>query len=143
MIQQTIWRPITMLPVFMEMVDGMLQTSYEQLGCLQLVYEKQHVLGNTVISRLIKQYEKQSRDHWLLEGQLEHWQQGDLRLSEKRAIERLVTQASQLKENSRAILKVADAIERIEIESVVSADELTWLQAWGSAAMRSRRSSAG
>lgn len=141
--QQPHWRPITMLPVFIEMIDGMLQTSVEQLGCLQLVHEKQHVLGNTLLARLNKQYTEQLRDHWLLDGQLEYWLQDELRSSEKRAVDRLVQQANLLQENSRAILRVIYVIEHDMMEEAMTMDEFAWLQAWRSGKFRSLRSAEG
>lgn len=121
--QRPHWQPITMLPVFIEMIDGMLQTSVQQLSLLQLVYEKNHVLSNTCLLNIIEQYTEQLSDHWLYQEQFSRWQRGDLRPAEERAVERLKTQIAKLKESNEAIIESAFSLELKALDERNNLDE--------------------
>lgn len=130
--QQPHWQPITMLPVFSEMISGMLETSTDQLGYMQLVFEKPHVLDDATLHRVIEQYTNQLNDHWLFEEQFSRWQRESLRPSEAREVDRLIKQIAQLKESSEAILKIAHSIAHATIDKIMDMDELELIDALAS-----------
>lgn len=118
------WQPITMLPVFIEMVEGMLHTSLEQQGCLQWVYDKPELLDDATLTRVIKQYSKQLRDHWLIEEQVARWHREIVSSSETRELERLVTLTEQLKESKEAVLKIACSLDLDALNTRTTGAEL-------------------
>lgn len=134
--QQPNWQPITMLPVFTEMISGMLETSTEQLGYMQLAFDKPHVLDDATLHRVIEQYSEQLNDHWLFEEQFTRWQREDLRPAEAREVIRLIKQIAQLKECNEAILKIACSIEHATIDKILEMDEFELLAALSSGKLK-------
>ena len=65
--QQSQWQPISMLPVFTDMVGSMLESSIEQLDNMLSVMNKPHVLDNAPMDRIIALYSNQLEEHWLFE----------------------------------------------------------------------------
>ena len=65
--QQSQWQPISMLPVFTDMVGSMLESSIEQLDHMRSVMDKPHVLDDAPTDRIIALYSNQFEEHWLFE----------------------------------------------------------------------------
>ena len=57
--QQIQWHPISMLPTFTFMVDGMLEESLVQLSNMRGVVDKPHVLDDATLNRVFDLYDKQ------------------------------------------------------------------------------------
>ncbi len=60
--QQIQWHPISMLPTFTFMVDGMLEESLVQLSNMRRVVDKPHVLDDATLNRVFDLYDKQLDD---------------------------------------------------------------------------------
>jgi len=60
--QQVQWHPISMLPTFAFMVDGMLEESLVQLSNMRGVVDKPHVLDDATLNRVFDLYDKQLDD---------------------------------------------------------------------------------
>jgi len=88
--KQPQWQPISMLPVFTDMIDGMLEASQEQLANLQLVREKPHVMDDATLQRMVGLYSNQLEDQWLFEEQFSRWLRENLKPDETREVERLM-----------------------------------------------------
>lgn len=121
--QQPQWQPLTLLPMFSEMVDGMLESSEEQLAAMQQVANKPHALDDATLSRVVKLYVEQLEDHWLFEEQFAHWKKETLNEKEAREVDRLVVQSATLKRVNEAILTIARSIEHLTIDKVMAMDE--------------------
>ena len=102
--RQPQWQPVSMLPVFTDMVDGMLESSAVQLDNMRSVMDKLHVLDDAMLDLIIVLYSNQLEDHWLFEEQFVGWKQGNLSDAEEVEIDRLVKQSSKLKEVNEEIL---------------------------------------
>ncbi|MGI9284857.1 MAG: hypothetical protein ACR2P1_05680 [Pseudomonadales bacterium] len=121
--QQPQWQPISMLPVFTDMVDGMLASSVEQLSNMQLAVDKPNVLDDATLNRLIEQFDEQLRDHWLFEEQFARWRKGNLSDEEERELDRLIMQSSKLKDTNEEILRIAHNMEHATIDKIMELDD--------------------
>ncbi len=121
--QQPQWQPISMLPVFTDMVDGMLESSVEQLRNMRIAVDKPHVLDDAILSRVIEQYEKQLEDHWLFEEQFARWKNDNLRFSEEKEVDRLIRQSAKLRHTNEEILKIAHSVEHATIDKILDMDD--------------------
>ncbi len=101
-----------MLPVFTDMMDGMLESSLEQLDNMGLIMEKPHVLDVVTLNRMITLYTDQLEDQQLFLNQLERWKQGKINDLELTEVNRLIRQSEKLKEINEKILKLLDHMLR-------------------------------
>jgi len=51
--EQPQWQPISILPMYTNMVDGMLESSQEQLANMQLAREKPHIIDDAPLQRVV------------------------------------------------------------------------------------------
>lgn len=121
--QQPEWQPISMLPVFSEMLLGMLESSLDQLDNMQLVVERPHVLDDQTLDRMIKLYSEQLEDHWLFEAQFARWKQETLSCAEEKNINRLIQLSSKLKVTNEEIIRLIRSIENQTINKMVGMNE--------------------
>ncbi len=121
--QKQLWQPISMLPIFTEMVDGMLESSVEQLNNMQLVMDKPHVLDDATMDRIIALYNNQLKDQLLFNKQFARWKKGKLSGAEETEINRLINQTSKLKEVNEEILMLADSIKHSTIDKIMAMDD--------------------
>ncbi len=76
--QQPQWRHISDLPVFTELVDGMLDSAVEQLATLRECEHRPSVLDDHTLNLFIVLHTEQRDDHWLYEQQFARWKRGTL-----------------------------------------------------------------
>ena len=121
--QQPQWQPLSMLPVFSDMVDGMLEASAEQLNNMRLAADKPHVLDDATLNLVIEQYDEQLKDHWLFEEQFARWKKDNLSDEKEKEINRLTEQSSKLKDTNEEILRIAHSVEHATIDRILDMDE--------------------
>ena len=117
------WQPISMLPTFTEMIDGMLESSVEQLDNMRAVEDKPHVMDDATMKRIIKPYSEQLEDHWLCEEQFKRWKKGKLAEKMGPRFDRLTKQVIKLKETNEEILAIAGRIKHNTIDKIVAMDD--------------------
>ena len=105
--QEPQWQPISMLPVFTEMVDGMLHESVVQLNNLTQIKDKPHILDDETLQRIFKLYTDQLEDHWLFTQQFKRWLSEDITPQERHEVERLNQQSHKLEQTNKQILELA------------------------------------
>jgi hypothetical protein len=127
--EQPQWQPISMLPVFTDMVDGMLDASQEQLANMQSARDKPHIMDDATLQRVVDLYNNQLEDHWLFEEQFTRWLRQNLEPEQIREIERLKVQATKLKACNEEILKIAEEIKGSTIDSILGMDEFELIDA--------------
>jgi len=127
--QQPQWQAINMLPVFSEVIAGMLESSLTQLNHMRRVLDKPHVLDDQTLNRMTKLVNEQLEDHWMFEAQFARWKQGPLSFAEERKIDRLIQLASKLKATNEAILKLIRCIEDKTMDKIKDMDDLELAQA--------------
>ena len=127
--EQPQWQPISILPMYTNMVDGMLESSREQLANMQLACEKPHIMDDATLQRAVELYSNQLEDHWLLEEQFSRWLRQHLKSEQTREIERLKVQATKLKACNEQILEIAEDIRDSTIDSIMGMDEFELIDA--------------
>jgi hypothetical protein len=130
------WQPISVLPVFTDMIDGMLDASQEQLANMELVSEKPHVMDDATLQRVVRLYSEQLEDQWLFEEQFSRWLRESLKPEETREIERLMAQAAKLKASNEQILQIIDQIRHSTIDSILGMDEFELMEALASGKLK-------
>lgn len=123
------FHPISMLPVFTEMMDGMLEASTDQLRNMHRVVHKPHVLDDETLNGVIEQYSVQLGDHWLFEEQFARWKRSGLTPAQEREVDRLIAQSIKLQATNEEILKLARSIEHSTINKIMEMDEIELLDA--------------
>ncbi len=118
------WHPISMLPVFSEMIEGMLENTLDQLKTIYPVMDKPHVLDDHTVNRIIKLYSEQLGDQWLIDTQLARWKEDGLTETQAMEVDRLIKQMPELKMNGEKILKLIQSIEHNTIDKIMDMDEL-------------------
>jgi len=117
------FHPISMLPVFTDMIDGMLESSLEQFDNMGLVIDKPHVLDDATLKRMITLYTDQLEDQQLFLNQMERWKQEKLSDAELTEVNRLISQSGKLKEINEKILKLSRSIEHATIDKIIAMDD--------------------
>jgi hypothetical protein len=130
------WQPISVLPVFTDMIDGMLDASQEQLANMELVSEKPHVMDDATLQRVVRLYSEQLEDQWLFEEQFSRWLRESLKPEETREIERLMAQAAKLKASNEQILQIAGQIRHSTIDSILGMDDFELMEALASGKLK-------
>ncbi len=113
------WQPISMLPVFTEMVDGMLHESVVQLNNLTQIKDKPHILDDETLQRIFKLYTDQLEDHWLFTQQFKRWLSEDITPQERHEVERLNQQSQKLEQTNKQILELARSFEHATIDKIM------------------------
>jgi hypothetical protein len=114
------WQPLSMLPMMLNMVSGMLDEVQTQLQNLRAAQERPHVLDDYTVGRVLKVYGEQQDFLWVYEAQLERWQQESLSAEQSQQTEQMAAQLAQLKPGLSEILAIANDIKDKTIESVLS-----------------------
>jgi hypothetical protein len=122
--QQPQWQPISMLPVFTDLVDGMLAEAVVQLGNMRRAVDKPHVLDDATLNRVFELYNNQLDDQKLFMEQFFRWQQGQFSPAQAKEVERLVKQSATLKIVNEEILEIAGNIKHATIDKILAMDEL-------------------
>ena len=80
------WKPISALPMFTTIIDGMLADTQEQYETLLPAKEKPLVLDDEIVVRVLRLYETQRDDFWLFEEQFARWQQTSLTTQQQQEV---------------------------------------------------------
>ena len=86
--QRPHWQPITRLPLIATAIDGMLETTQEQLETLERVRPKPYVLDDHTVARLIRSFTTQLNDLGLYQEQLARWKRTELSAGQRQEVER-------------------------------------------------------
>jgi len=95
--KQPIWHPPSMIPVYLKISLGMLDSSKEQLINLKDVKGKAYLLSDDEINRCLKLYTEMNEDAWVFLEQCNRWLKLPLTAKQKKQV--LEIQAS-TKENT-------------------------------------------
>lgn len=94
--QQIQWHPISMLPTFTFMVDGMLEEAMVQLDNLRQAVAKPYVLDDAILNRVFDLYDKQLDDQRYFQEQFSRWQQDKISDDQTQEVNRLIKQSATL-----------------------------------------------
>ncbi len=121
--EQPQFHPISMLPIYTEMIDGMMESAVEQLASMRLVADKPHILDDETVERFITLHTEQLEDHWILEEQLARWRRSELNMQERTTVNRLTELLPQLKEHNEQILKKNKKVGHATINKILAMDD--------------------
>lgn len=115
------WQPIEALPTFTHYIDGMLEADREQYQTLLEAKDKPHVLDDYTVNRVKSVFTTQREDFSLFDEQLKRWAELPTLTGEQRAeVTRLQEQMRFLRENSTAVLALAEELGKGTIEKIMS-----------------------
>ena len=120
--QQPQWHRISDLPMFTDMLDGMLDSAIEQLATLRDCEHCPSVLDDHTLNRFIVLHTEQRDDHWLYEEQFARWKRGTLSDSQAQEVNRLIAQSLKLKATNEKILTLVEKIAPFTIDKTMEMD---------------------
>ncbi|HEM6966050.1 TPA: hypothetical protein U2K00_003049 [Legionella pneumophila] len=113
------WYGLNMLPLYVEMSEGQLEASCEQLKNLQMAQEKPHVLDDETVARIIKLHRSQNADNWVFFEQCKKWRNANPTDEELKGIAQVEKNANQLETVNNEILTLADSFQGKTIDSIL------------------------
>lgn len=116
------WYGLNMLPLYVEMGDGQLQASLEQLKNLQKVQLKPHVLNDEMLHRIIKVHTSQNTDNWVFFEQCKKWREQNPNDEQLGLIAQVERNAYEREQVNHQILKLASSFKGKTIESILAKD---------------------
>lgn len=122
--QEPQWRHISDLPIFTELLDGMLESAIEQLTTLRECEHRPSALDDKTLDRFVRLHTEQLDDHWLYEQQFARWTHGTLSESQARDVGRLIEKSLQLKTKNEEILALAEKIAPFTIDKIMAMSDL-------------------
>ena len=114
------WYGINMLPIYVEMSEGQLESSIGQLSNLKQAQSKPHVLDDGIIARIIKLHSEQNSDNWVFFEQCKRWRNENPSDEELGLIARVEKSASQLEVINNQILALAHSFKDKTIDSILA-----------------------
>jgi len=129
--QEANWYGLNMLPIYVEMSAGQLESSIEQLKNLELAKGKPHVLDSDTIERIINLHRSQNNDNWVFFEQCKKWRDANPDDEQLRKIAEVEKNTSKLESVNHEILKLVESFKGKTIDDVMSKDDtdlgLEWL----------------
>lgn len=116
------WREIGFLPLLAEMIDGMLESTSDNLQTLSGAQPAS--LDNATVNRVISVNTNLLEDLWLYEKQLKIWQTGYMSEKQNREIVRLQSQLVRLEKVLKEILGMKERLESMTIEHLLGKSDL-------------------
>ncbi len=121
--QQPQWRHINDLPMFTDLVEGMLESAVEQLATLRECEHRPSVLDDHTLNRFMVLHTEQRDDHWLYAEQFARWKREMLSESQAREVNQLIAQSLKLKVTNEKILALAQKIAPYTIDKIMAMDD--------------------
>lgn len=120
--QKPKWQPISFLPLIAEMIDGMWESSADNLKSLKKAEPAS--LDEATVARTIKVYTNLHDDLWLYEKQLKMWQTGPMDNKQAGEIACLQNRLIELRIILEEILAMKEKLEKMTIEHLLSKSHL-------------------
>ncbi len=118
-----IWRPISFLPTFTQLIDGTLQETKEQLDTLAEARPKPYVLDDALVARVIRCYCETATYTPVYKEQLGRWEKLGLTADQRREVKRLKRQVQTLSKVVGAILSLASELKENTIDAILRKDD--------------------
>jgi len=130
--KQPNWQSESMIPVFVEISQGMLEAAEDQLTNLEQVKGRAHVLDENTVKRIIKLTSEQNENNLMFLEQCKRWMSSDLN-------ERQIKMVKEIEHNSRVladvnpqILFLAKHFKNRTIDKILEKDDLELILALAS-----------
>ena len=112
-----------MLPTIAHLINENLEGILVQLRNFKEAEHKPHIFTDEIISRALKLYNAQLKDHWLFERQLELWSNDKLSNAQHIEVAFLKERLPKIKEAYEAILALLDTMKDHTIDKVLAMDD--------------------
>ena len=122
--QQPTWLPLDKLPLFTDMVAGMLQDTEKMFPLFMQAKEQPWVLDDATVERSIRLYTERLAILSDYEEQIARWRKGTLTAWQKRAIDKLANQTAQTKKEVTQLLVIANEIKKNTIDQILARDDV-------------------
>jgi hypothetical protein len=121
--QTPIWRPISFLATYTQLIDGTLEEAKDQLALLEQARPKPYALDDATVSRIIRCYTESATYIPLYREQLTRWERTELTTEQRREVDRLKLQVDDLADVLDAILSLADQLKENTIDAILRKDD--------------------
>jgi hypothetical protein len=121
--QTPIWRPISFLATYTQLIDGTLEEAKDQLALLEQARPKPYALDDATVSRIIRCYTESATYIPLYREQLTRWERTELTTEQRREVDRLKPQVDDLADVLDAILSLAHELKQNTIDAILRKDD--------------------
>ena len=118
--KQIKWQPTSMISVFLEMINEMLESAEIQLQQLKKAKDKPHVLDDEIISRILKSYGEQNELVPVYLQQCHRWKEEELNEKQTTWVAEIEDYATSLLLINKQILDFANSISDKTIDKILS-----------------------
>ena len=120
--KQPIWHPPSMIPIYLEVSQGMLDSSKEQLVNLKAVKGKAYVLSDKEINRCLKLYTEMNEDAWVFLEQCNRWLKLSLTAEQKKQVFAIEAITKESKIVNNEILTLVKQYQHQTINKILEMD---------------------
>lgn len=118
--KQIKWQPTSMISVFLEMINEMLESAEIQFQQLKQAKDKPHVLDDEIISRILKSYGEQNELVPVYLQQCHRWKEEELNEKQTTWVAEIEDYATSLLLINKQILDFANSISDKTIDKILS-----------------------
>ena len=113
------WYGLNMLPLYVEMSEGQLNASCEQLKKLKPAQSMPPILNDAILDRIIKLHSSQNADNWVFFEQCKKWRDENPNEEDLKLIAQVEKNAYELEQVNKKILKLANSFKEKTIDSIL------------------------
>ena len=113
------WQPISMISVFVEMINEMLESAEIQLNQLRQAKDKPHVLDDEIINRILKSYNEQNELIPVYLQQCQRWLEEELNDKQQAWVTEIKDNATSLLLINKEIIDTANSISDKTIDKIL------------------------
>lgn len=124
------FHPISKLPLFTYMIDGMLESARENHQQFTSALPTPHVLDDEIVERADRAYRLQLEDVVLHDNQLQRWLQQTVTPKQQQEVERLVAQLPLIEQLAQEILVMLAEIRPRTINRMLEMDDVELGMDW-------------
>jgi len=121
--RQANWYSLDMLPFYLELSRGQLESAQEQQSNLERCQDRPGVLDDHVVSRIIRATTVQNENNWVFVEQCKKWRQQQPTVQQLADIEQVENNVQNLTQTNQAILGLAKQCKAHTIDRILEKDD--------------------
>jgi len=121
--RQANWYGLEMLPLYLEMSQGQLEASADQLHNLEACKHRPHVLDDYTVDRVIKVFTEQNESLWVFIEQCQKWRTQKPTKKQLASIEEVENNTQQLEKSNNQILFLAHHFKNHTIDRILEKED--------------------
>ncbi|MDQ2806490.1 MAG: hypothetical protein M3Z04_06175 [Chloroflexota bacterium] len=118
------WKPLSWLPVIAGHIDGMVEADGAQYTQLQTARATPWLLDDATVQRVIAVFTAQQADLGLFDEQIRRWTFDNCTPAQRREVDRLAGQMTQLRTINTAMLALAAELQAETIETQLAKSDV-------------------